>query len=137
MTIPEDRFPGRNLPSGSASIHQDELQNDAGSISLSVITIGETQQKQGWQEDHLARVQGVSIPRAGVEPARPCGLGILSPLCLPFHHPGRVNIIQSNKNIRLTSNFDNGLDDALAGEAITIGVSGEDHLPATLGMIEE
>ena len=23
----------------------------------------------------------------GFEPSRPCGQGILSPLCLPFHHP--------------------------------------------------
>ena len=28
------------------------------------------------------------VPRAGLEPARPFGLGILSPLCLPFHHRG-------------------------------------------------
>ena len=30
----------------------------------------------------------VVVPRAGLEPARPFGLGILSPLCLPFHHRG-------------------------------------------------
>lgn len=28
------------------------------------------------------------MPGAGLEPARPFGQGILSPLCLPFHHPG-------------------------------------------------
>lgn len=28
------------------------------------------------------------VPGAGVEPARPFGQGILSPVCLPFHHPG-------------------------------------------------
>ena len=28
------------------------------------------------------------VPAAGLEPARPYGLGILSPLCLPFHHAG-------------------------------------------------
>ena len=28
------------------------------------------------------------VPGAGLEPAQPCGRGILSPLCLPFHHPG-------------------------------------------------
>ena len=28
------------------------------------------------------------VPGAGVEPARDCSQGILSPLCLPFHHPG-------------------------------------------------
>jgi site-specific DNA recombinase len=28
------------------------------------------------------------VPAAGFEPARPCGRGILSPLCLPFHHAG-------------------------------------------------
>ena len=30
-----------------------------------------------------------SVPRAGLEPARPCGQSILSAPCLPFHHPGR------------------------------------------------
>lgn len=30
----------------------------------------------------------VLVPAAGLEPARPSGLGILSPLCLPFHHAG-------------------------------------------------
>lgn len=28
------------------------------------------------------------VPAAGFEPARPFGLRILSPLCLPFHHAG-------------------------------------------------
>jgi hypothetical protein len=28
------------------------------------------------------------VPGAGLEPARPCEQGILSPWCLPFHHPG-------------------------------------------------
>ena len=28
------------------------------------------------------------VPAAGFEPARPCGLEILSLLCLPFHHAG-------------------------------------------------
>ena len=28
------------------------------------------------------------VPAAGFEPARPRGQGILSPLCLPFHHAG-------------------------------------------------
>ena len=28
------------------------------------------------------------VPAAGLEPARPCSRGILSPLCLPFHHAG-------------------------------------------------
>ena len=31
------------------------------------------------------------VPGAGVEPALPCGKRILSPLCLPFHHPGRAS----------------------------------------------
>ncbi len=30
------------------------------------------------------------VPGAGIEPARPCGQGILSPPCLPFHHPGKI-----------------------------------------------
>ncbi len=29
------------------------------------------------------------VPRAGLEPARRNQLRILSPLCLPFHHPGK------------------------------------------------
>lgn len=28
------------------------------------------------------------VPGAGIEPARPFGQGILSPLRLPFRHPG-------------------------------------------------
>ena len=28
------------------------------------------------------------VPEAGLEPARVYTRGILSPLCLPFHHPG-------------------------------------------------
>ena len=28
------------------------------------------------------------MPGAGFEPARPCEQWILSPPCLPFHHPG-------------------------------------------------
>src|SRR3954453_19479357 len=31
---------------------------------------------------------GPLVPGAGFEPARPCGQRILSPPCLPFHHPG-------------------------------------------------
>ncbi len=36
---------------------------------------------------HLEIISNM-VPRAGLEPARPFGLGILSPLCLPFHHRG-------------------------------------------------
>lgn len=28
------------------------------------------------------------VPRTGLEPVQPKGRGILSPLCLPFHHLG-------------------------------------------------
>ena len=31
---------------------------------------------------------GAVVPAAGLEPARPLSLRILSPLCLPFHHAG-------------------------------------------------
>jgi hypothetical protein len=31
------------------------------------------------------------VPRAGLEPARPCGQRILSPLRLPFRHPGAAS----------------------------------------------
>src|SRR5947209_8044465 len=37
---------------------------------------------------HLGPVCKVLVPRAGLEPARPFGLGILSPLCLPVSPPG-------------------------------------------------
>ena len=30
------------------------------------------------------------MPGAGLEPARSCPQGILSPQCLPFHHLGRL-----------------------------------------------
>lgn len=32
------------------------------------------------------------VPGAGLEPARPYGQGILSPQCLPFHHPGKGGV---------------------------------------------
>ena len=35
----------------------------------------------------------VFVPAAGLEPARPLSLRILSPLCLPFHHAGTVRNI--------------------------------------------
>ena len=35
------------------------------------------------------------VPRAGLEPARPCGLRILSPLRLPFHHRGNLLLYRS------------------------------------------
>lgn len=35
-----------------------------------------------------ARGSRVLVPGAGLEPARSCDQGILSPRCLPFHHPG-------------------------------------------------
>ena len=34
--------------------------------------------------------EGRLVPRAGLEPARPCGLRILSPLRLPISPPGRA-----------------------------------------------
>ena len=33
------------------------------------------------------------VPGAGLEPARHCWRGILSPLCLPIPPPGLVNLI--------------------------------------------
>ena len=42
-----------------------------------------------WEEsNNLHFTEQNMVPRAGLEPARPFGLGILSPLCLPFHHRG-------------------------------------------------
>ena len=41
-------------------------------------------------DEYGIRDQGLVVPGAGIEPTRPCGQGILSPLCLPFHHPGKV-----------------------------------------------
>ena len=37
---------------------------------------------------HCSMLLKILVPAAGLEPARPSGLGILSPLCLPFHHAG-------------------------------------------------
>ena len=34
----------------------------------------------------------VFVPEAGIEPAREYSQGILSPSCLPFHHPGIVEL---------------------------------------------
>ena len=39
------------------------------------------------------------MPGAGFEPARPCEQWILSPPCLPFHHPGGT----SEPNLGLVS----------------------------------
>ena len=36
----------------------------------------------------LQSLCSLRVPRAGLEPARHCCQGILSPRCLPFHHPG-------------------------------------------------
>ena len=36
------------------------------------------------------------VPVAGLEPARLLGRGILSPLCLPFHHTGNGVILTPN-----------------------------------------
>lgn len=50
------------------------------------ITFSPTQLKSGHQGCHAFYV----VPRAGLEPARCNQPRILSPLCLPFHHPGIV-----------------------------------------------
>ena len=34
----------------------------------------------------------IYIPEAGLEPARPQSPRILSPVCLPFHHPGDFEV---------------------------------------------
>ena len=36
------------------------------------------------------------VPRAGVEPARPCGQRILSPQRLPFRHPGMLSVSRNS-----------------------------------------
>ena len=38
--------------------------------------------------DHA--ISNVMVPRAGLEPARSCLRGILSPLCLPIPPPGQL-----------------------------------------------
>ena len=40
------------------------------------------------------------VPAAGLEPARLLGRGILSPLCLPFHHTGRWEYFSTEKRVR-------------------------------------
>jgi hypothetical protein len=49
-----------------------------------------------------AIVFSLVVPGAGVEPARPFGLGILSPLCLPFHHPGILDFRNRLRSHRAT-----------------------------------
>ena len=39
------------------------------------------------------------VPAAGLEPARPLSLRILSPLCLPFHHAGGDANIGKSKGV--------------------------------------
>lgn len=38
----------------------------------------------------------ILMPRAGLEPARPFDPRILSPVCLPFHHPGQTEKVAQN-----------------------------------------
>ena len=48
------------------------------------------------------------MPGAGLEPARSCPQGILSPQCLPFHHLGRLcalNIANSSRFIYMKTRF--------------------------------
>ncbi|MEN9850848.1 MAG: hypothetical protein RL128_1011 [Pseudomonadota bacterium] len=46
--------------------------------------------------DHIALPIAALVPKAGLEPARPFGLEILSLLCLPFHHSGRARTTKVN-----------------------------------------
>jgi hypothetical protein len=43
-------------------------------------------QPKGWSE--VAETYCDVVPRMGLEPIRSCDRGILSPLCIPFHHLG-------------------------------------------------
>ena len=43
-----------------------------------------------WIEKFNHEKSGVMVPRAGLEPARSCLRGILSPLCLPIPPPGQL-----------------------------------------------
>ena len=48
------------------------------------------------------------MPGAGLEPARSCPQGILSPQCLPFHHLGRLcvqNIANLSRIVYMITEF--------------------------------
>ena len=48
--------------------------------------------------------QDMMVPRAGLEPARSCLRGILSPLCLPIPPPGQlVDLINIILNLGILS----------------------------------
>lgn len=44
-----------------------------------------------WEARLIMRRARNILPGVGLEPTRPYGQGILSPQCLPFHHPGDRN----------------------------------------------
>jgi hypothetical protein len=53
----------------------------------------------------------VMVPRAGLEPARSCLRGILSPLCLPIPPPGQlVCMINSSLNLSIRDKLSTELE---------------------------
>ena len=60
----------------------------AGGARCALDVSGGRDAHQGAQPAYLPDVHYVVVPAAGLEPARPLSLRILSPLCLPFHHAG-------------------------------------------------
>ena len=48
--------------------------------------------REGWLAMRSC-IQRSMVPGVGVEPTRPFRLGILSPLRMPFRHPGRARVI--------------------------------------------
>ena len=94
---------GSVILSGSAPLARNTRRIDGGSPSgrVDALLLEELAQVEAddrlvlGHEDALGRRGGrgrrglTHVPGAGLEPARPRGQRILSPPCLPFHHPGR------------------------------------------------
>ena len=72
------------------------------------------------------------VPVAGLEPARPCGQGILSPLCLPFHHTGqRDGNVQTVTSAPIaTTTPQHGLDRRIVNANLNPGDSEESQRQA-------
>ena len=49
------------------------------------------------------------VPPAGFEPALPCEKGILSPLCLPFHHGGNLANQQLTIELNACAGYGHGI----------------------------
>ena len=64
-----------------------EMSAEAGFVRpLHVIRLAKRGHGEGGHLGNAGQLTRSAKGEEGFEPSRPCGLRILSPLCLPFHH---------------------------------------------------